>query len=113
MQRVTLDQHYKHVGSGQFDYPERFFTLSKEQQETLVAWCQQFEAIKKINPSHTSYGLKHVFQDSAGGFSVSNGAFKGAMIEAGFLVDDPDKVNWCFNISKKSVMTVWDKAYKR
>ena len=113
MKKVTLDPNYKHVGIGKLYYPERFFSLSREQQETLVAWCKQFEPIKKINPSHISNGLKHIFQDSEGGFSVSDGAFKGAMIEAGFLVNDPDKLNWSFNISKKSVMNAWDRTYKR
>lgn len=27
-------------------------------------------------------------------------------------LDDPENKNWSFNISKKSVMNAWDKAYK-
>ena len=43
-----------------------------------------------------SYGLKHIFDRLPGGFSMTNGAFKGAMLDAGFLPIDPYGLTWRF-----------------
>lgn len=86
------------------DHPKDFYDeLTEEKQEILLSWCRKLESIKRINQDVTSYGLKHTFENSQGGFSISNGSFKGAMLLCGFCIKDPYELNWHFNISKKSV----------
>lgn len=49
----------------------------------------------------TSYRLKHAFEKSHGGFYITNGAMKGAMLYAGFTPRDMNEVNWTFTLSRK------------
>lgn len=75
--------------------------LSDEQREKIIAWCiiafrQDYRRpMKRVDAS--SYGLKHRFEESSGGFYLSNGQFKVAMAIAGFKPDDPRKLNWTWN----------------
>lgn len=59
--------------------------------------------IKSVNVYRSSYGLKHIFANDKDGFYVCNGQFKGAMILAGFTVEDITELNWHFNVSEKSI----------
>ncbi len=82
---------------------DEFGELKKEEQKQLVEWCKDaFLPIRTVNKEHTSYGLKEMFEKSQKGFYINNGAFKGAMLEAGFKVSDEDALNWKFKISKRS-----------
>lgn len=84
--------------------PEDFYELSVNEQQILVNWCKQLDKIKTFNKWHNSYNLKHIFEFSENGFYVTNGAFKQAMILAGFNYrKQGDGTNWIFNISEKSV----------
>lgn len=85
-----------------------FDKLYPEQQIQLVTWCEKsLIQIKNITNCRSSYGLKHDFEYSTDGFYISNGAFKGAMIKAGFKYKEYiGSPNWHFNISKKSVKRV-------
>lgn len=49
----------------------------------------------------TSYRLKHQFEKTRGGFYLTNGQMKGAMLCAGFLPKDEQETNWTFNLSRK------------
>lgn len=100
--RENMDLKKYTTNGKTFDQPESFYSLSDQEQETLLAWCRQFKAITRINTRHTSYGLKHWFEHSPSGFSVSNGAFKGAMLLCGFICSDINDKNWQFNISEAS-----------
>lgn len=72
-----------------------FETLSYEQQSTLIKWCESLSKIKSFNFNHTSYGLKHLFEKEPFGFYITNGAFKKAMIEAGFKHTSKNgSINW-------------------
>lgn len=42
------------------------------------------------------------FEESEDGFYITNGQFKGAMILSGYSVNDPDELNWTFNVSELS-----------
>ena len=82
---------------------EQYDLLTPEQQTTLCAWIKEnFYPIKSFTCSHTSYGLKGIFENSPNGFYISNGMFKQAMKLCGFIVKDESETNWIFNISKKS-----------
>ena len=90
------------------DPPEEFKQLSAEEQKILLAWCSRLEPIKTINTRYSSYGLKHQFNNSEKGFYITNGMFKGAMLESGFSYKPVsiNSRNWFFNISVKSVREV-------
>ena len=82
---------------------EQFDLLTNDEQAQLVEWCRSLEKSKAINKYHTSYGLKHLFQ-YGGGFYVTNGAFKQAMLLAGFNHKECEsRINWRFNVSQKSI----------
>ena len=85
------------------DHPKEFYELTDEQQERLLSWCNSLDKIDSFNWNNSSYGLKHIFEDSPQCFYVTNGQFKGAMLLAGFSVKDKNQVNWNFNVSKKSI----------
>lgn len=84
--------------------PDKFKELSDTDQKALLQWIQQTLTPRKtINKQYSSYGLKHIFEADKkhGGFYITNGAFKGAMLKAGFKTVYPDlNTNWEFNISK-------------
>ena len=89
------------VTSLKVNSPYSFYDLTKEEQATLLDWCRQLEKQEKINKKHTSYGLKHIFEKN--NFYITNGAFKGAMVVAGFDTADEKALNWTFNVSEKSI----------
>ncbi|WP_160674721.1 hypothetical protein [Clostridium sp. C8-1-8] len=80
--------------------PMMFYKMDKNKQDILVKWINtNFAKIKTINKDKTSLELKDFFKE----FPITNGEFKGAMVEkCGFQYDSNDGINWYFNISKKS-----------
>ena len=85
------------------DLPEHYDKLTSEQKAILCGWidCNLLPR-RTVNRNYSSYGLKHLFEESALGFYITNGQFKGAMLECGFDPYDEDDKNWCFGISEKS-----------
>ena len=85
---------------------EQFDLLTAEQQAQLIEWCRNLQKSKAFSKNYTSYGLKHVFQRT-GGFLVTNGAFKQAMLLAGFSHKEcGSRINWWFNVSPKSIKAI-------
>lgn len=83
--------------------PELFEKMSKTQQKALLKWINEnLSPRKTINTNIRSYRLKHFFEESEGGFYMTNGEFKGAMLIAGYKINNPNDINWYFNISAKS-----------
>ncbi len=77
--------------------PEDHDALWREERAVLRAWiAANMRAAKTPDPYRTSYGLKHRFEESEGGFYLSNGAFKGAMLAAGYEPADKSELNWRF-----------------
>ena len=91
--------------SNELDSPNEFNKLTVSQKQILLNWCSNINKIKSINHGHSSYGLKHIFENSKDGFYITNGAFKGAMLKCNFdyRLTEPLSCNWCFNISEKSI----------
>ena len=85
------------------DYSQ-FENLSVEQQNEVLEWIKQnLVPIKSFNPKHDSYELKHLVRFSDGKRPyLTNGQFKGAMLRAGYRVQDMKAQNWKFNISERS-----------
>ncbi len=85
------------------DRPEEFGELSCAEQVALLRWIDRHISPRKAPNARTSYGLKHSFEASTGGFYVSNGQFKGGMVAAGYEPVCPEERNWCFRISTRRV----------
>ena len=80
------------------------YKLTPKEQETLIDWViDNIHSIKGFNDQHTSYSLKHLFESWEKGFYITNGAFKGAMLECEYRVKDKTITNWIFNISQRSL----------
>ncbi|WP_048041560.1 hypothetical protein [Methanosarcina mazei] len=52
--------------------------------------------------NYTSYALKNLFEQTPGGFFITNKQFKEAMVRCNFLPVNKNKLNWEFRISLKS-----------
>lgn len=77
--------------------------MNPEKHDILCKWIRDnFTPRKTVNRCCTSYGLKHVFEDSEPGFYVTNDEFKAAMLECGYHPSNVYELNWKFRISKKS-----------
>lgn len=76
--------------------PNEFLKLSPEDQERLLNWISLNTTRRnQYNYAFNSYSLKHLLPNN---LYVNNGAFKGAMLVAGYRVLDKDKLNWIFNV---------------
>lgn len=88
--------------------PYSFYDLTADEQAKVLNWCKQLDKQKGINKKRTSYGLKHIFEKD--NFYITNGAFKGAMLVAGFDIADEKTINWTFNASEKSIKALLEKV---
>ena len=87
--------------------PNDFKKLSKKEQKILVQWINEnLTKTKGFCKEYSSYYLKHVFERDKIGFYITNGMFKGAMIEAGFKIRNKNDVNSFFNVSAKSITKI-------
>lgn len=74
----------------------------KEQVELVCAWIRKnIRSRKTPMLERTSYGLKHDFEHDTGLY-LTNNEFKDAMLLCGYYPVDPNKLNWCYCISKRS-----------
>lgn len=84
--------------TGVDDFKE-FEKLDPKIQRELIAWIDRNLSKQSfINYPFNSYSLKHLLPN---GFYVNNGAFKGAMLKAGYDVLDKSRRNWNFNVYVK------------
>ena len=76
-----------------------FDALPAERQKLLLDWIlHNLKPIKSINPKSGSGTLKHLVQLAPGQNSYfTNGAFKGAMLKAGYRTENREAVNWTFS----------------
>lgn len=85
------------------DLPEGYFKLTSVQRESLCIWISDNIFPRNTpNLNYNSYSLKHMFEHDKGGFYITNGQFKGAMIDCGFFPINEEEKNWRFCISQKS-----------
>lgn len=87
--------------SNEFDYhykEENWKRYSNEQQLMIRKWIRfMFNHKKNIDKARSSYGLKHLCEETLG-FYVHNDAIKKAMLLENFIAET-GTVNWNFNIS--------------
>lgn len=82
--------------------PRWYDQLPPEEQTALQTWIRLAVAPASRSDGRTSYGIKHDFESV--GFYVPNGAFKGAMLAAGYLPTPRSarEINWRFRIRPQS-----------
>lgn len=89
--------------------PAGFQALEPERQAALLGWIRAVLVPAKTVYRRTSYGMKHDFEREPDGFYVYNGAFKGAMLEAGFQPVDASELNWRFRVKPARELDTWEK----
>ncbi len=84
------------------DRPADFMNLDEETKRITISWCKKnFLSSKTIFIDRNSYDFK-IFFEKATNIYLTNGQFKGAMLLAGFSVENILDLNWHFKISKNS-----------
>lgn len=81
-----------------------FIALPLDRKIDLLQWIKDNLTVRTtMNSRHTSYGLKHlvVLPEEENSY-FTNDEFKGAMLVAGYQVENFSELNWVFNISEKS-----------
>lgn len=72
--------------------PAQYHLLSIEEQNDLQKWIERnIRGNEKRMLKYSSYKLKHFYSKY-----IDNGTFKGAMLAAGFMAEDPSRINWKF-----------------
>ena len=92
--------------------PDGFQQLEPEQQTALVDWIRAVLVPAKTVFRRNSYGMKHDFDREPDGFYVYNGAFKGAMLAAGFLPVDEGELNWRFRVKPAQELARWEQRQR-
>lgn len=85
--------------------PAQFLELEPAEQAALVDWIQSVLVPAKTPFRRNSYGMKHDFDREPDGFYVRNGAFKGAMVAAGFPPVGEYEVNWRFRVRPAKMLS--------
>lgn len=89
--------------NGDGNNASEFLSLTPEQRGLMTEWIAgEYDTASKAF-SATSYGEKHQFEDSEYGFYVTNGQFKGAMLEMGWKPIDASEMNWRYKIKLKRI----------
>jgi hypothetical protein len=92
--------------------PAGFLQLDPEEQAALVDWIRAVLVPAKGVFRRNSYGMKHAFAREPDGFYVRNGAFKGAMLAAGFPPVDEGELNWRFRVKPANELGPWEKRQR-
>lgn len=81
--------------------------LPKKDMDTAMRWiAENIRPRKTPLLERTSYGIKHILQHDTGLY-LTNNEFKDAMLLSGYEPVDPNELNWCYRISKKSPAFDW------
>lgn len=91
--------------------PYAYELLSEDDQRFLLHWISEnLRPIQRFNPKRRSYEIKHWIEEEYPDRYFTNGEFKGAMVTAGYKVQDPNADNWVFNVSEESPYLAKKKA---
>ncbi len=84
-----------HIGG---DDPLDFLRLSEEEQKTITDWIDHvFDPDEDNICPESSYSLKHIYERDTEKY-LTNGQFKGAMVQYGFDPVDPRELNCHYRI---------------
>lgn len=82
--------------------PDGYETLSELEKQTLQEWIELAIQPAKHKHSFSSYGLKHEYEYQTGLY-VTNGQFKGAMLQCGYTPIDTNAINWKYRIKPQDI----------
>lgn len=99
--RITIKDPAPNRG---INSPAAWKRVKEPLRSAVLAWIRDSLEPADTVVSGTSYGIKHVFASQAaqgsglcsGHFYLTNGEFKGAMLEAGLKPVDRTTLNWEF-----------------
>ena len=77
--------------------PSSYERLTDEKKAAIQGWFGRELVPMDVAGLYGSYSLKHVFEGIPGGFYLTNGEMKGAMLAAGFEPVDRYELNWRFH----------------
>lgn len=84
-----------HIGC---DDPLDYLRLSEEEQKTITDWIDHvFDPDEDSICPESSYSLKHIYERDTEKY-LTNGQFKGAMVQYGFDPVDPRELNCHYRI---------------
>lgn len=90
---VTVETNSKTIDA------ELLYTLSDTTIARISEWIKENIRPADCNCSgYSSYGLKHVLERDTGIY-LTNNQFKHAMLLAGYEPNNPDELNWEYNIA--------------
>lgn len=89
---IVVNGEYRRSPGNQ---PSYYAVLSEVEQDALQEWISLVFRAAKTSPGDESYAIKHDYE-AATGLYVGNGAFKGAMLVAGYQPVDWTELNWTF-----------------
>ncbi len=92
--------------------PAGYETLTDAEREALQAWIERELVPATRTGRYSTYGLKHIFEGLDGGFYVTNGQMKGAMLAARFEPVDRDELNWEFRYELRDRL-LWERSVGR
>lgn len=96
----NISGRYENVSDD--DRPASFVDLDPDEKNLATLWCSKhFEQSNEFNQQQSSNILKSLIEENTSLY-LSNGQFKGAMLLAGFKVEDIESLNWSFNVSEES-----------
>lgn len=81
--------------------------LDSDTKYALNKWISNLKTADDYNFNHTSYGIKHCFEQAADmlgkPYCVSNDQFKYAMYINKFEPDELDNESWCFKLAENQI----------
>jgi hypothetical protein len=86
----------------ELDQPAEFDGLTNDEKRQVLAWIDAYIEPSGGRIGYTSYWLKHRMEGITDLY-VTSGAFKGAMLAAGYQPVAKDAVNWWFNCRWKPI----------
>lgn len=90
--------------------PNDFYNLSPEERKSLIKWItHKLGRSDQVYKKASSFYFKDCFENADNGFFVTNGQFKGALLEAEYRIDDKKKMNWHANFSIQRVKILEEK----
>ena len=89
--------------------PSSYERLTDEQKQIVQTWIKRELVPASREGDFSSYNLKHIFECLQGSRFVNNGAFKGAMLVAGYRPVEPTELNWRFHY-KTATPDLWKRS---
>jgi hypothetical protein len=83
---------------GEVNQPRSYTRLSKGEKDALQGWVARELAPAPLTGPKCSYALKHIYERLTRHY-VTNGAWNGAMLAAGYEPIDRTELNWQFRFA--------------